>query len=420
MKRLRNYCMAALALLLAGSAAAQAPSRISLDEAVQLALQHSHALKAARSTIQQSQAQEITAGLRPNPTLAGDGLFFPLFNPGQFSGDFVNEVQQFDLGVGWLWERGGKRGWRVRAARDATSVARLQVSDAERTLVFNVAQQFINAQLAESNLALSQQDLQSFQQTVNIGEEQYKAGAISEGDFLKIKLQLLQFQTDVSAAEVAKVQALASLRQLLGYDSVANDFDVVGELQYTPLKINEDDVKSLALQNRPDLLAARQGVSAAQSQVGLARANGKMDVTTGVQYTHVTGFNTMDFNFSVPLPLFDRNQGEIARTKFAVTQARETQSAAADTVLSDVISAWAAYDVSRRVVDLYTQGYLKAARDSRDISQYAYQRGAASLLDYLDAERSYRATELAYRQALAQYMLSVEQLKQAAGTRSLP
>lgn len=421
MKRLRNFCIAgAAALLLAGNASAQAPSRISLDEAVQLAVQNSHALKAARSTIQQSEAQEITAGLRPNPTLAGDGLFFPLFNPGQFSSDFVNEVQQFDLGFGWLWERGGKRGWRRRAARDATAVTRAQVSDAERTLVFNVAQQFINAQLAESNLALAQQDLQSFQQTVNIGEEQYKSGAISEGDFLKIKLQLLQFQTDVSAAEVAKVQALAGLRQLLGYDAVANDFDVVGELQFTPLKINEDDVKSLALQNRPDLVAARQGVTAAQSQVGLAKANGKVDVTTGVQYTHITGFNTMDFNFSVPLPLFDRNQGEIARTKFAVTQARETQSAAADTVLSDVTSAWAAYDVSRRVVDLYTQGYLKAAQDSRDISQYAYQRGAASLLDYLDAERSYRATELAYRQALAQYMLSVEQLKQAAGTRSLP
>lgn len=420
MKHFRKYCMAAAVALLAGSAAAQAPSRISLDEAVQLAVQHSHALKAARSTIQQSEAQELTAGLRPNPTLSGDGLYFPLFNPGQFSSDFVNEVQQFDLGFGWLWERGGKRGWRLRAARDATAVTRSQVSDAERTLVFNVAQQFINAQLAGSNLALAQQDLQSFQQTVKIGEEQYKAGAISEGDFLKIKLQLLQFQTDVSAAEVAKVQALASLRQLLGYDTVARDFDVVGELQYTPLKINEDDVKLLAMKNRPDLLAARRGVTAAQSQVGLARANAKVDVTTGVQYTHITGFSAMDFNFSVPLPLFDRNQGEVARTKFAVTQARETESAAVDTVLSDVTSAWAAYDVSRRVVNLYTQGYRKAAQESRDISQYAYQRGAASLLDYLDAERSYRATELAYRQALAQYMLSVEQLKQAAGTRSLP
>jgi cobalt-zinc-cadmium efflux system outer membrane protein len=154
--------------------------------------------------------------------------------------------------------------------------------------------------------------------------------------------------------------------------------------------------------------------------VGLAKANGKVDVSTGLVYSHITGFSSMDMNFGVPLPIFDRNQGEIARTKYAVTQADETRLAAEDAVLTDVTNAWESYSVNRHVIDLYTQGYLKAAQDSRDISQYAYKRGAASLLDYLDAERSYRQTELAYRQALAQYMLSVEQLKQAAGTRSLP
>jgi len=409
-----------VAVVASGAAMAQAPSRITLDDAIRLALQHSHALKVAQSQIQQSQAQEITAGLRPNPTLSGDALYFPLSNPGQYSRDYVNEAQQFDLGFGWLWERGGKRGWRLRAARDATAVTKSQVADAERNLVFDVAQQFVNVLLAESNLALAQQDLASFQQTVDIGEAQYKSGAISEGDLLKIKLQLLQFQTDASAAQVARVQALAGLRQLLGYDAVADGFDVAGDLQYAPLKINEDDVKALALKNRPDLAAARQGVTAAESQVGLAKANGKVDVATGVQYTHITGISTMDVNFSIPLPLFDRNQGEIARTRYAAGQAREFQSAAEDAVLTDVTNAWAAYDVSRKVVGLYSQGYLKAAQDSRDISRYAYQRGAASLLDFLDAERSYRATELAYRRALAQYMISVEQLKQAAGTRSLP
>lgn len=416
----RNLVVTAVLVLAATTlAGAQGSTRITLDEAVELALQHSHALKAARTQIQQSQAQEITAGLRPNPTLSGDALYFPL-NTNLFSSDFANDVQQFDLGFSWLWERGGKRRWRLKAARDATAVTKFQVADSERGLVFNVAQQFVGALLAESNLALARQDLQSFQQTVDIGEAQYKAGAISEGDFLKIKLQLLQFQTDVSQAEIAKVQALAGLRQLLGYDAVPSDYDVAGDLAYQPLNVNEDDIKSLALKNRPDLLAAQTGVAAAQSQVGLAKANGKWDLTTGVTYTHITGLSSMDVNFNLPLPIFDRNQGEVKRTQFAVTQADEMRAAAVDTILTDVTNAWESYRVTRQVVDLYTQGYLKAAQDSRDISQYAYQRGAASLLDFLDAERSYRATQLAYRQALAQYMLSVEQLKQAAGTRSLP
>ncbi len=417
--QLRKSIATVLAVLAASAAWAQSPTRITLEEAVELALQHSHALKAARTQIQQNQAQEITAGLRPNPTWTADGQFFPL-DTSMYNADFVNEVQQFDTGVTWTWERGGKRHWRVQAARDATAVTRFQVADAERGLVFNVAQQYINALLAESNLALAKQDLDSFQQTMDLSEAQYKAGAISEGDLLKIKLQLLQFESDVSQAEVARVQALAALRQLIGYDALPGDYDVADQLEYKALNLNPDDIKALALKSRPDLLGAQTGVNAAHSQLGLAKANGHVDVTPGINYTHAAGFSSMDFSVNVPLPIFDRNQGEIARTQIAVTQADEQRIAAEEAVMTDVTNAWESYNVNRHVIDLYTRGYLKAAQDSRDISQYAYKRGAASLLDYLDAERSYRQTELAYRQALAQYMLSVEQLKQAAGTRSLP
>ena len=120
------------------------------------------------------------------------------------------------------------------------------------------------------------------------------------------------------------------------------------------------------------------------------------------------------------MPIFNRNQGEIARTGHALTQAQEQQQAASDTVLSDVANAYEAVRSNEEVVQLYTSGYLKQAQDSRDISEYAYKRGAASLLDFLDAERSYRAVELAYRQALAAYMTALEQLKEAEGTRNLP
>src|SRR5579859_2623083 len=395
-----------------------AATQITLEQAISLAVANSPSIKAARTQIQQSQAQEITANLRPNPTLAWDSQFIPIFS-GDFSTDTLNNLQQFDIGVGYLFERGRKRQNRLRAARDQTAVTAAQVADTERTLSFNVAQQFINALLANSTLQFALEDLNSFQETVKISEQRYKAGDISEGDYLKIKLQMLQFQTDVSSARVAKVQALGSLRQLIGYANVPQDYDVAGDLDYQPLKASLADLQVKALAERPDLKAAQKGIQAANSQIGLAKANGKVDVNGQASYSHVSGASSTSLFFSVPLPLFNRNQGEIARTRYALTQAEQTEKSTEDTVMTDVTNAYEAARSNQDVVQLYLGGYLKQAQDSRDISQYAYKGGAATLLDFLDAERSYRSTQLAYRQALAAYMLSLEQLRQAAGTRNL-
>jgi cobalt-zinc-cadmium efflux system outer membrane protein len=407
-------------LLLVGASAGQTATLIGLDQAIDLALAHNHALLAERTQINQNQALEITANLRPNPTLGGDVQFIPVFQPNNFSEDYLNQDLQFDLGLGYLFERGSKRQRRLRAARDQTAVTRSQVTDAERTLAFNVGQQFVSVLLAESTLQFAEQDLKSFQQTVDVGDAQYKAGAISEGDYLKISLQLLQFQTDVSSARLARVQALIDLRELLGYDAVPANFDVIGDLAYQPLKAGVDDLQAKALGLRPDLRAAQLGVTAAQSQIALAKANGKQDVTGTADYTHTGGVSSASLFLSIPLAIFNRNQGEIARTQYALTQAQETQLLTSDTVLSDVSNAYEALKSNDEVVQLYISGYLKQAQDSRDISEYAYHRGAASLLDFLDAERSYRATQLAYRQALASYMTALEQLKEAVGTRNLP
>jgi outer membrane protein, heavy metal efflux system len=418
------FALAAMVLLiLEGAGVAQNPASttlITLDQAIDMALAHNHAILASRTTILQNQAQEITANLRPNPTLSADTQFIPFFSPQDFSGDNVNNVQQFDLGLGYLFERGKKRQRRLQAARDQTAVTRAQVTDAERTLAFNVGQQFVAVLLAESTLQFAQQDLQGFQQTVDIGKEQYKAGYIGEGDYLKITLQLLQFQTDVSSARLAKMQALVALRGLLGYDAVPADYDVVGDLAYQSLKGNEEDFQMQALKQRPDFQAAVLGVTSARSQILLAKANAKVDVNGSYVFSHVAGESTASIFASFDLPIFNRGQGEIARTNYALTQAQELQEAASDTVLSDVGNAYEAVRSNEEVVRLYTSGYLKQAEDSRDISQYAYKRGAASLLDFLDAERSYRAVQLAYRQALASYMTALEQLKEAVGTRNLP
>jgi outer membrane protein, heavy metal efflux system len=410
----------------AGQAGAQAaapqnpPARVTLDQAIDLALQHNHSLQAARTMILQNQAQEITANLRPNPTLSGDTQFLPLFTPSDFTSNYLDNNAQFDLGLGYLFERGRKRQHRLQAAKDQTAVTTAQVGDNARTLTFNVASQFIAAILAQANVELAATDLNSFQQTVDIGEERTKAGAMSEGDLLKIKLQLLQFQTDVSAAKLARLQALASLRQLLGYESVPENYEVVGDLEYTAVKLGKDDLKALALRQRPDVRAAQLGVTAAESQLSLAQANGKRDVNASMNYSHVGAANSVSIFGSIELPIFDRNQGEIARTRYAVGQSQELSSEQASLALTDVENSYESLRTNDQVVQLYQSGYLKESEDSRDISQYAYERGAASLLDFLDAERSYRATQLAYRQALAGYMVSLEQLRQAVGTRSLP
>lgn len=405
---------------LCASAIGQVANRITLDEAIDLALKNSPAIKAARTQIDQNRAQEITAKLRPNPVLSWDTQFLPFFTPDGFTADNINQNSQFDIGIGYLFERGRKRQARLQAARDQTSVTTATVADNERALKFNVAQQFINVLLAESNLDFALQDLKTFENTVNINQERFNAGAISKNDFLKIKIQLLQNQTAVAAARLAKAQALFSLRQLMGYQSVPRDYDVAGDLEFVPLSATEEILEATALEQRSDLRAAKLGVTAAQSQIRLAKANGKQDLNVAFDYSHVAGTSSGTFFFNIPLPVFNRNQGEIARTRFALTQADFTAKAAEETVLTDVRNAYESVKDNEEIVNLHRSGYLDQARESRDITEFSYQQGAAALLDFLDAERSYRAAALAYRQALANYMLALEQLRQTVGVRTLP
>jgi cobalt-zinc-cadmium efflux system outer membrane protein len=405
---------------LVDTAFGQGPVKLTLEQAIDLAIQRNHNLLATRTTIQQNLAQEVTANLRPNPTFFTDWEYLPLYKPNGGILDYLHDSTEGDVGLSYLFERGEKRQHRLEAAQDNTAVTRAQVSDSERGLAFQVGQLFINVQLAESTLDLAQQDLKSFQDTVNISARQYQIGAIAENDFLKIKLQLVQFQTDVEQAELGKEQALSDLRQQLGYESVPADYDVTGLFDYQPLVVKLEDLQTKALQNRPDLRAAVLGVKASNSQYTLAKANGKQDYTVSGNYSHVNGLSALTFSFSIPLPIFDRNQGEIARTRYAVNQAKEQQNAATGQVLTDVKDAYEGVRSNDRLIQIYRSGVLEDNKRSRDISEYSYRRGATALLDFLDAERSYRAMELAYRQAVAAYLTAVEQLRQAVGTRSLP
>jgi len=406
--------------VLATAASAQVNSNITLDQAIAIAEQHNHSLLAARTTILQNQAAEIQANVRPNPTFFADWEYLPLSSPAGISFlDYLHDSTEGDIGVSYLFERGEKRQHRLEAAQDTTAVTRATVSDNERTLGFQVAQLYINAQLAQSTLELARLDLKSFQDTVNISQRQRDIGSMSENDFLQIKIQLVQFQTDVEQAELSKAQALSDLRQQLGYESVPDEYDISDELEYRPVMLKLDDLQRKALDNRPDLRATQLGITAANSQYTLAKANGKQDFTLQTNYSHVNSISAFSFSFSIPLPIFDRNQGTIAQTRYAIAQAREQQKLTNGQVLTDVRDAYLGIQSNDKIVQIYRNGPLDDAKRSRDISEYAYRRGAIALLDFLNAERNYRATELAYRQAVAAYMTSLEQLRQAVGSRSL-
>ena len=398
----------------------QAPANvaklISKEDAVRIALLHNQSLRAQRLNIDQSKAEEITALLKPNPTFSSIVDTIPLFSPSTIRFD----TQIYSEGLSYTVERGGKREKRGAVARDNTQSAAQNVNDNERTLRFQVVQAFINVLLAKSILQLAKEDLANFSQEVELNHARVAAGDLAEGDYLKLSIQKLQFEQDVSGAQLGLVQARASLRQQLGYQSVTDDFDVTGALAHNRQLVAMDELQRRALANRPDLQAAHTGVKLANDTVSLAYGNRAKDWTWGTDYTFQSigpiGIgNAVGVSFSVDLPIHDRNQGEIARSQAAVRQSVEMESSTQVSVLTDVVNAYYGLQSNEEIVTLYESGYLDQATQSRDISNYAYQHGAATILDVLDAERSYRATQLSYRQALAAHMIAAEQVNQAAG-----
>ena len=418
-------CVLAALLVMAvpGRAAAQtvAPvARLTLDEALRMAVARNQALEAQRLAVQMSKADEITAGLKPNIGVSFGVDGFPVFSPGQINGSFFKDVASYSTSASYLFERGKKRQNRIALAQATTDVAAKAALDAERSLRFQTAQAFVSVLLAKSVLDLAQQNLKSFSDVVEVNRQRVQSGDLAEGEFFKISLQKLQFEQDVSAAEVSLVQARASLRQLLGYDAVAESFDAVGDLAYTPLTLDLEDLKRQALDARADLQAARSTVTLAQTNVNLQLSNRARDISGDVDYSHTGPDNLMGVGVSIDLPVHDRNQGNIAHSQIQLRQASESELAAQYLVITDVVTAYAAWQTNQKVVGLYQSGYLNQAQQSLDISRYVYQRGAGSLLDLLDAERTYRDTQIGYRQALAAYMTSVEQLNFAVGKQVVP
>jgi cobalt-zinc-cadmium efflux system outer membrane protein len=418
----RSTLAVALAALfsvgLSGPAAAEQIGNLTLTQALRLAEQQNPTLQAQAQSIESNRANEITAGLRPNPT-------------------FQNDTTSATVGVYQQFEIGGKRGTRLDSARLATSISQTDFANARRTLVFNVRQAFVNALLARANLALARENLSSFQRVIDLNRVRLEKGALSGADFLKIELQMLQFQTDLEDATLALETAKAAIRALLGGSNLAEEFEVEGDLLAAPFDASLSELQQRALANRPDLKSAETGREKAAADLRLAKANGYPDPTIGTSLLHAGNeiggpswfqpfypkgetSNAMGVGISFPIPLFNRNQGEIARTRSEQRRANFIAQAIRNQVLQDVETAFASCRSSRERVRLYEQTYLSRAKDLRDTAEFAFQKGATSLLDFLDAERTYRATQLAYRKELAAYVTNLALLEAAVSAAVAP
>jgi cobalt-zinc-cadmium efflux system outer membrane protein len=394
--------------LFAGPAVAQEPiRRLSLDEALALALRQNPTVRAKAAELRSVRANEITAGLRPNPTM---NFLAEQFKPGQ-----AQQEGQYTVNVGQPIELGGKRLRRVDAARAATRVTAYQLEDVRRLTVLQVKAAFAGALVAREQLALAEENLRALDETERLQRLRVDRGDLSELELLRIQVQRFTFERDAADARQALDVARITLRSTAAPAAIAEDFEVAGDLEFTDVVLDADRLRRLAVANRPDLRAAAADRERAQADHRLARANAWWDITPQLEYQRIGPDNTIGFGFSFPLRFFDRNQGEIERTRAEIARVEATRQATEQQVLAGLdVDLRTAVTQRERVLSL-RDVYLPKARRTREVVEYAYRRGGQSLLDFLDAQRSYRETALAHLQAMGAYLSAIYQLEADVG-----
>lgn len=387
---------------------------LTLHQAVALARRQNPTLLAALRNLESTRAGEITAGLRQNPvfSLSGSDVTLPADNPAN--------PYSYSADVSRLFERGQKRRWRLDSARAATQVTESQYRDLERQTELAVKQAFTNLLLAKAALQLAENNLASYRKTIELSKVRLQAGAINQTDFERIDLQLASFESDAANARVNLVENSDQLQQLLGIEHPRRDFAIVGTLTPPPLALSLTELERKALAARPDYLAAQQAIRLADANVKLADANGTTDPTLDAGYNRSGTYNSFDFNVSVPLRIFDRNQGEKQAARFTAQSSRFTEVAARSQVLSDVDQAWAAYQAAQTLAQRYNTHYLQEAGSILNNVEFGYRHGSYTLLDYLEALHDDRQTNLDALDANAQVWLSIDRLSYATATEILP
>lgn len=401
-------------------AAASIPQQLDLKQAEEIALSRNLGLIAARYQIDAARADRLTASLRPNPVFSAANENFKFSQPSfGANGAFVEYTGRVD----WLLETGGKRRLRMLAADRGVAISEARFQDEARRLLLRVRQAFYNALLAGANLGLANDDLENFQRIAAISKVRFEAGDAAQVDLLRIELEREQLLTAVKSAELARERALVELTGLLGQrvdpqaTPQAPAIVLTGALAAPPLELELDRLKQFALQ-RPDVIAAKMSVEASQNLLQLAQAGRRQDFTAFTQYRRKDGFDTFGFGFSIPIPLFNRNQGVIERAQAVVTSDRSALGQAELDALVEVEKAFRSYETSLAEMQRYRDSLAEKATRVRRIIEMSYQEGHASLLELLDATRTYNQIRLAQTRAEFAYRMSLIELEAATG-RSL-
>jgi outer membrane protein, heavy metal efflux system len=376
-------------------------------------------LMAAKLNIDELKAEEVTAHLRPNPelTVSADGTQIApsqgVWQP--FAGTFVSP------GVSYLFERRNKRNLRFQAAKQGTSIGAAQAADSERTLVFNLRTAFVGILQAKAVVKVAQDNLDYYDHILKISGDRYEAGDIAQIDLDRLELQRLQYESDLQNALVNLRTAKINLLALLGDRRPVDSFDVDAPFDFREDLLPLDDYRKDALANRPDLKAAALTVEQATTNRKLAEADGSVDPTLGVWFTHNGSFNnpdalnTIGASVSIPLRIFDRKQGEKLRAKIDIDRSEKLRQGTETQVYADVDSTYATVASDIALLKPYKQKYLAQAVRVRDTVQFSYQHGGAALLDFLNAQNEYRAVQLSYVNLVGAYLTAGAQLNQAVG-----
>lgn len=376
-------------------------------------------LKAAQLGIDESHAAEITAYLRPNPDLnvAADGTQIlrseGVWRP--FAGTQVSS------GVSYLHERQQKRELRRDSAQGATAIAESTYSDQKRMLLFNLRSAFIQVLQAKAVLRNAKDNLDYWDRELGVNRRRYNAGDLAPVDLNRLELQRAQFEADFETATVNLRVAKIQLLTLLNDRTPVDRFDATGPYDFNERLLQLEEYRTAALDTRPDLRAAMQSVELAKTNHQLAIANGSTDPTFSIWATHNPSFNnpfdnnSLGVSVSIPLRIFDRNQGEKARTQIEIGRSQRLRDAAQADILSDVDSAYWTLIRALNLLQPYQARYVPLAEDNRNRISFAFQNGGASLLDFLDAEKTLRDTRLAYLNLIGSYLSAGAQLNMAVG-----
>jgi cobalt-zinc-cadmium efflux system outer membrane protein len=419
MRELSSRLIPAILLLLGGATSAMAQQPLTWEQVRQRFEQNNPTLLAGKLNIEESKAQEITAYLRPNPTLT---LVADQLDP--FPGGPAHGALAFLLStatLNYLHERAHKRELRLESAQGATAIAQSSQMDLERGLLFSLRGAFVGTLQAKAVLRVARDNLDYWDHVLRISRDRFQAGDLAQVDLDRLELQRVQFEADVQTAEVNLRTAKIELLMLLNDRISIEKFDVTGPFEFNEGLQPPEEFRKMAMENRPDLKAAMQAVDKAKTDHKLAAANGSTDPTFGFDVGRNPPIDQyIGVSVSIPLRIFDRNQGEKLRTKLDIDRNQRLLDATQALVFSDVDSAWGVVNSNLILLRPYKAKYLEQAVRVRETVRFAYEHGGASLLDFLNAESDYRSVQLNYVNLVGAYLTAAAQLNLAVGREAIP